>query len=479
MKDTTLELRRPSARIGGDITNAAPGSVQVRLGIDMIPVAYISMFPKSASAAETSLAPTNREIADILGEWQSYIFTDRSSPDVTIHMDDGAGGTLEMRGYVADPALVFGSGHVDAPTVVVHESAPLVGLNPAIYAAIGQEFLVSDDQIDETNVPLLISMVSRDMVEKWQTHKSSFSDPSPKEVMIRDKVAAVNDKLWPIWHQILANSSELDWPEIAKIDPYYRKNNINGWIYFMLRISQGNFMQTMLGIAQGFQGMFVPNLTPGMYGSLRRYDAAFTRNRKTLNIKPGTMQLNAGSRDLLPISHVLVMTTPKNWWLLESKDSNNNIPRPVVAGWPETPYAGAGLIRDDGPPWLNGDIEITKPEDLPEDRLDLDVYHRLKREADKKTIDEIATPMERICTAWARNIYFMESLRTATVSVQTPLDLKLEVGRVYTVMADGAALFKGLLTEVTHILATHPSPAAMSHLTFTHIQAGSFTLPNA
>lgn len=471
-------VRRPKATlIGTNGSNTPLGSIQLRMAINAIPMANVSFYT-GKSAAEAAQPLSSNEFFKLGASAQRAIFRARAAPDTTLNMDDGNGGTLAFKGYIVDPQLTYGTGQIDNSIGIIHESGPLASIDGSIYDKVPEEFLTPAKAPDAGRLDQRVSDLTKYMISAWKDSHNLDTTETAQEQMIRERVSSVNDRFWPIWYKILENSgADMDWPEILELQAAYRKSHVNGWILNTLRGGEGNFIQTMLSLAMGYRCNFVPRLAPGQYGLLRRADFGYNDStRLWLPNGAVTTRLNGGSRDLLPITHALVQTVPLQQFLERGPDGNGALSKPIVAAYPETVYLGGGLLRDGGPPWLGGDVAVATPANLPKGRLDLNTYGQLAQAAIKGTKEQVVLPMQRICSAWARDIYVMESLRTSTAFIQTPLDLTMEVGDWYQVEIDGSG-FHGLLSEVTHTLATHPSPNATTYMQFTHVETGDFKLP--
>lgn len=478
MSQDYVAVRQPSAHLFiSDGAPVAPAMIQLNIGINSIPVAEVSVFPRTRDASQQALRVSNRDFALNAGAVQERIFSNRLEPDASFTIFDGQDGVLTFKGFIASPSFGFAPGNVSNNLTLMHESAPVIGIDSSIYSYVDKAFMVPDPRITETNVASLVKALTQDLVRKWKIYRDSFIDPSAIERTIRSRTGDINDRLLPIWYKILDNSTQdMNWPELAEILEQYRVVHINGWIYQTLKGAQGNFFNNMSVLGQGFQSAFIPDLTPGQFGRFRRSDFAYD-NMKRLDVASTNIQLNAGNPNILPVSRAVVQTIPKQWWLVADKNGLGNVPRPIIAAYPETPVDGTGIFRDGGPPWLDADVEVERPLSLPPERLDLNVYTQQRQELTQKTTQKLQLPMQRICAAWARDIYVMESLRSSTASLTVPLDVSLTPGDWYTVTSGDAFLFIGQLAEVHHIVGTHPRPAAFSELTFTHVEAGGFQLP--
>ena len=93
--------------------------------------------------------------------------------------------------------------------------------------------------------------------------------------------------------------------------------------------------------------------------------------------------------------------------------------------------------------------------------------------------------MRKICKDVARNTYVYNSLKDSKATIETLVDVTWELGKRYTIKQPGSnsegssTLFSGWLFRVEHkIISNTSSPSASTVLTFSHVEANGFTLPN-
>jgi hypothetical protein len=153
--------------------------------------------------------------------------------------------------------------------------------------------------------------------------------------------------------------------------------------------------------------------------------------------------------------------------------------------WPETlPPAGQTNIIQ-MPVWLPADLY---PLDIPKTgkNLDFDANFQKVKTSQQEIADE-ALLVKKICLDIARLTYNDISLKFSSATINCPFDISWEIGKRYAIKqpstTSGASslLFSGFLCSVEHRVSSNPSGGggeAITQLTFSHVEANGFTLPN-
>ena len=97
----------------------------------------------------------------------------------------------------------------------------------------------------------------------------------------------------------------------------------------------------------------------------------------------------------------------------------------------------------------------------------------------KKVTDKLK---EKLLFRYAKNYYAYSALRNSTADVTIPIDLSLEVGKLYDLRTTAGNIGTGFLSQVTHHVKTTGSQksqgVAITSLRFTHVEFTGFSLPD-
>jgi hypothetical protein len=203
-------------------------------------------------------------------------------------------------------------------------------------------------------------------------------------------------------------------------------------------------------------------------------------NPESKDVNIVTLSMNPGPKDFLSVTAVAMRGLPD----LEPPVGQAVVPAGYnMITWPEElPAAGLTSVIQ-MPAWLPEDLF---PVEIPKNGTNLDANENLQKiEASQKEINDAVSLVEQVCKDVARLTYNYMALSQASAGIVCPLDVTWEVGKRYTVQqpnkdSDGKTeLFSGFLTQVTHRVNSSPaSPEAVTQLTFSHVEATGFTLPN-
>jgi hypothetical protein len=475
----STEVRFPSGRIeisGGGVDHYVSEGVQMTLAIGELPRAATILHQKR-HASEGALSYNNPQISRFIGTVQGNIFKERLTPDALVVIDDGNGHNLTMRGYQADPGFSYGRGVAGMSLTVVHESAVLSTFNPQIYGLLTRDYRFEDEDVASDVLSTRILKIQQSMLKQWQNRRKG-DDERPQDTIIYDGIHAVNQKLMPIWERVLEHTGTLlDWEQIKRFEEHIVPFNDN--IVEMLMRPSPDFFSTMMSLANAFQAVWVPDIRVGYVGRLIRRKLLF-ENPIDLRVQPIHIQYSAGAKRLLPISHAVVRMIGAAGHRASTK-GDGPTPVGVTGVWPETPYAGGGVINDPGPTWAYMGLPKTDkeiPADGGDGRLDLGVLQRRLVDFHEKRASTVEL-LDDICSDWAKDLYVWNALGSSTAYLKIPLNVTLKPGFTHNVRsADGTFLFRGLLQRVVHDVAGGQSPAASTSLVYSHIEAGRFSLPN-
>lgn len=478
MAESKTEVRFPKATATTPIDAAVVvSSMSMTLTVDTSPVVEFVTHPK-VDARQQAIAMSNIEAAQLVGRGQQSIFTARETPDTTITVEDGAGGVLQFVGYYSNPSYAFGFGSAGMRQSAIHESAAMDSIAPEIYSATnGNGSKVNSEPLVATSLADRISQIQKLLVKTWEEGKIT-EDVSDKEALIRDQLHAINLKLLPLWYKVLENSAEsMGWEEMENLSNP-QKEDLNEMLGASLMQQTESFFGIMLRLNSMFQTVWIPDMTPGNIGKYVRRRTLF-ENPVDIKITPINSRFSGGSSRLMPITHCVVQMPGMITWK-NTGEAEMLTPGPIVAGWPEVPYAGGRVIRDPGPPWLSS-IDLGAAETaLVNNRLDLGAYIAKRTETITDSLKDSVDTCLRIAQEWAKDVYNWAALSGAQASIDIPMDLTIRPGQYLNVTTKDGALFKGFVYSVRHDLVAGDSGSsgtATTNLNFTNVEATGFTLP--
>jgi len=415
-------------------------------------------------------------VSKLVGDIQTSIFKERLGPDAFVFMSDSTDNKLSMSGFQTDPGFAFSVGGAGLKIGVMHESGILSSYNPRIYSLLSSNWRIKEDEVKADSLSERILNVQKSIISQWGDRNKDGE--RERDTLIYEAIHEVNKKIFPIWETVLNNTGNgLDWEQMSRMDNGHLEQ-LNAVIAGSFFRNSGEFFGAMLAMANDYQATFVPDIDTRKYGK-------FVRNRDLLsnpidiNIEPVSMYYSAGSKKRLPISHAVVRLQGVSSWRDSTKGSGSSI-EGIAGVWPETPYAGGGMITDAGPPWAHiglpqGGKEIPEVGD---GRLDLDVLMRKQTDFKKGRVSTVEL-LDDVCSEWAKDRYIWGALGSSSAHIKLPLNLNLSPGVMHNVNSkNGVFLFRGLLHRVEHGVAGGQSPAAFTLLTYSHIEAGDFRLPN-
>ena len=492
----SVEIRSPraTARVNGE--SLPTSRIQVTIAVGGPPSASIRLH-KRVDAAQSATSVLSGEIAAKLGASQKQLFASKNGPDSVISMSDGAGNTLEFKGYVSSPTFSLVMGNVGFNYNLQHESAVLGAYRSSIYTnfiLIGGKWEVGNPvakylekigaEVNYPSVSRRIKKLHEMMLDNWS---SKMEGLDAYTIDVNQAIHALNERLKHYWFDILeASHDSTAWDSLGELTEADNKvvtgihNTINAYILAVLQRNTQNFYATIAELCSSFQMLWVPTLGAKAFGKFIRFKDVITDNAESKTIQVKSTSICAGNRNILPVTHAVVMG-PYAVNYLEGSP-NPNIGSQAVAVWPHTIYEGGQVFSDSGPPWIGPALmKDPDPSKANETKIKLDLSLCQSAHTNlADTIVKINDKKLKILEEWARNNYVFSSLSEATAEIPTLLDLSLQPGTCYRVLnGNGEYLFTGFLSQVTHIMETESQqPQVESVLVFTHVQASGFTFPH-
>jgi len=478
-----VEVRRPKVTIPGESTDSIEykATIPVSSSVAGCPSVRYSSHKSGGAKIEN---PTAKELIAKIAAAQTAMF--ESPTQNTITIEDGSGNTAMFEGYDTGPHHDIMFGGVNNGKSLVHRCARLLFLNTSIY--IPPEAKEGEDSSETAsavhvldaakNTCEALKIVLETVIEDSKINSSDDSDESKiRKKIHEDNLKILNEE----WYPVLDASTESG---IPAWEAAMNTKSIRMQIYNQIRLvylgGSSDFSSIMATFENLFQMKFVPGhmgTTPGKFipASAMLADA----EEKEVNIV--SLSMNPGPRKFLAPTGVAIRGLPPTEKPATGAAVSSAGTNMIV--WPEPlPTTGQTLVMQ-MPSWLPAD---TFPNFVVKGGKNLDFnanFQEIKGQESKKLIS--AFLIKRICSDIARLTYNDVSLQDAFASITCPLDVSWEIGKRYsikqpsTTSGDSSLLFSGFLRAVTHRVSSSPSKAeATTQLTFSHVEANGFTLPN-
>ena len=474
-----------SAKVDGKKIH--PTQVKIINAINTMAQASITYIHKTADANKKSTNVTAKDVFTAMAERQTKSFKDTpDSPGVVLSLQDAYDGSVNFKGNVSSPNYTFSSGDVMLTENVQPDYSSLNCMDLSIY----EQTVFNLDQVKAKDYPdtiaEIIKKVITDMVEKGDKQIKGIKDKIKKAAF--KKQHDINKKVIKFAEELLENSKEtIGWDGVIN-----ESNKSSVVTQIRQRVTEalkgktgGGFFNNILRVAEEFQCVYVPELDN--VGKLVNKKSLLT-DATTLTLHPVTLSVQAGSVGMFPVRAVIV-NQPVN-----SQDANTsaNIDRTkkanLAAMYPEDPAEGGTILSVLGPQWLPSalydiaKIEATteqgksKKKKLQKNKLDKDKAKGAKKVT--KSVKANFEDNEKVTEQWAETVYYWQALGQAYAIISTELNLKLQVGKRYTVKGDSGVLFSGILNSIEHTIHTSfKSSSAVSQLQFSHIVMASAKIP--
>lgn len=480
-----VEVRRPKVTIPGESTDSITyrATIPVSSSVDGCPSIRYSSHNAGGDRIEN---PTAKELIEKVAAAQTAMFETPTQNTITI--EDGSGNTVEFEGYDTGPHHDLMFGGVNNGKSLVHRCARLLFLNTSIYipppASDGQNLpptAAAVQVLDAAKNPCeALKIVLEKIIKDFLSITGAQADTP--ENQIRKKIHEDNLKILnEEWYPILNASAESG---IPAWESAMNSKPIRLQIYTQIRSvylgGTSDFSSIISTFENLFQMKFVPGhmgVTPGKFipASAMLSDA----EEKEVNIV--SLSMNPGPRKFLVPTAVAIRGLPPT--TLPPTGAAVPAAGPGMITWPEPlPPTGQTLVMQ-MPSWLPSDMF---PNFVVKGGKNLDFnanFDSIKELEAQKLLG--AFLVKRICSDIARLTYNDISLQDAFASITCPLDVSWEIGKRYsikqpsTTSGESSVLFSGFLRAVQHRVSSSPSKAeATTQLTFSHVEANGFTLPN-
>lgn len=464
-----------------------PTRIMLVSAINSTAQAAVTYIHKSANANKSATNLTSKEIFEAMGQRQTKSFKDTpDSPDVNIQLKDGYGGTAAFAGSVSSPNYLFSVGDVALTEDVQPDYAAINCMDLSIYESgpANYERVVAKDYAG-TLAELFKKAVEK-LVKNGEKYISSLEDATKKAAY--QKQHEINKKVQKFLIELIDNSKDtIGWDGILSGEKEEKQAIINAVVRRVVDTLKsktgGGFLNNILRLAEEFQCVYVPELDN--IGKLVNKKTLLTKT-ESLTVHPISLSAQAGSIGMFPVRGVIV-NQPENG---QGSSVASNIERVKNASsgaamYPKEPAAGGTILPVLGPQWLPGNYYSTaklnvtvdgKKKQLQKNSLPKDKAKDCKKI--NKSLKKRFENNEKIIEQWAETIYYWQALGQANATIQTELNLNVQVGKRYKVKGDSGTLFTGILASVDHAVDTNSKNCtALSRLSFSHIIMGSAKIP--
>jgi len=457
-------------------------TVTISASINSFPSATVK-FHKEKSGGKASNVLSSELISSLAG-FQRDMFKARTEPDLDLEIDDGNGGALHFKGYIANPGLVASYGDISADIKAIHTASVVEALNLSIYTAPGVPSNHAIKNVESASWSSRLSDITKELIKNWERAQN----PSDENTVVQREIHKQNGIPLKVWNAMLSSSVDSTTQKSLGSAPTHPgvNTNINDFLANTLLAVKPGFMGTMLSLNGALQMLYAPGMTEDDPGKFVLTQNLF-KDAKELRAEMNESGCSAGlgARSNLPLGQVLVMgvggsnfATEKARKVGRAPGIPTLIPKTVVR-YPKEGAAGGQLISVPLPPFLPSPVHTHDAPGLVRRVMNAEETAEQVQKSLEKTQAFVTGPFSDICRDYAHNIYIDLALSGAQFTINLPLDLTVRVGLYYNVSGPSASLFKGLLVRVVHTLSiSETNASASSSLTFSYVEMNGFSLPN-
>lgn len=485
----STSIRRPSISVNLGDSGVEVAEFNAVLSVNQPPSITVKVHSAGGDAVRSI---GSADMAQIVGQQQSKMFSERT-PDITVSADDGDKGSFSFKGFTTSVGNTIGR-DVGIVYGAVHQVAQLAELNTSIY----HMEKVPDKMADKHptgSIAARMKAVTERIVKNWveNTWYRSRLDP------IVLGIHAGNAALLEIWYKILGASDESTKLEGMDALDTVRSVQESIHMYMTSSLLRGteDFFQTIGGMGMDFQMLYIPPSDAEGSGTLAMMEGLMKKQAAAVVDESGTY-IACGSSDIRPPTHVIAKgsasITPSNpaWNFSNdvSKETTQVIDA-VYASYPEGLVSGGHVVNFTPPAWMPREIPTVAKDASDIKKIagskspgSLDVTKFLQNvEGRALLMEQIANEsLRKVMTSWLKQAYIDMALGSSVATITLPLSFKWEPGKFYKISSSGkkgGVICSGLLNKVQHNLAVKSGGmgSASTTLNFSHVEAGSFTLP--
>jgi hypothetical protein len=464
--------------------NDPPIQVTLVIGVAGLPECTVRTAVEYASGASINQI-TAGFTSSRATQLQKALDGSRTSPDSTITMKDGRGGSLTFKGYLASFGVNVSRYAAYAEYKVIHESAPLSAFRMDAYKSRQYETKKVEDMKDVITGGAPAVMIQNVINKLIARDEPKVKEESKDRSVIRQKLKAINKPLIPILEKILKNS-DYELEGLAGIlsgkDTYASQETVRRQLYTliaqMLNAPTSDFFEVLNLLQEEFQMLWVPSVKPGEYGKfIGQNEQHPDKVKGSVSVEGTGLNIQGGSTYILPVKGTMLAGTYPN------TDTKDTTPDPdkydnVVLIYPESAeeFKGGRMTTTQGPVWLPTYLGTPQKKEKPPTSNQTKEGVSLSKAKEttvslKSTVDNFASgSVTTILENWTKNAYMRDSLQN-TSTLHTLLDLTIEPGKAVNVTAGGSRLFTGFLSQVSHDLAIDgDNGSAQTVLNFSHVR---------
>jgi hypothetical protein len=468
-------------RIGKDNFADSATSLVVNAGLDGVPTMQIDAQPPipGADVRVLDAAEALSFYTEMAASAQAYAFSRTAAePDTTARFKAGRG-EIEFKGYFSGSLPKMGVSEAGYGVAISGAESVLSMLDFTAYQVLPvrkDTFLEAAVGGQVTSWKQMMLQILKVLVSEGRStlNLDSFSAKELERSLERNKVAL------PFLFSIIERSETpfLDRVLEASAGPsgeYPSMRALAAWVGMTaLSVGQGGAWGWLMAQARAWGLHYVPEL--GGVGKLVEASALLDQEPKKMEVDAQQLDTAFVMSGILPTTRIVVMYTSEQ----KMPDSIElpNTQQNIVGAWPEDglPVAGT-VIPIPPPPWMEA-LQSAPPPLRSENGFDFRTLSSWDAELVKAS-GFGAERISQILSWWARTAYRWDSLIQSTADITgMPLDGKFTVGQMLTVTAGGGKPVTGLVSRVSHTLASSESGGmASTSLGLTHCRFGDFLPP--
>lgn len=457
--------------------------VRIDVGINTAPTATLQMGMKPHKEVSEPLAS---EILAEIRKHQQKRLSGLATPDVTIDVKDGMGGTYSMTGYLASPCLEISTANIGYQANILDAVSILDGLDLSIYNQAVDSFRQDEKPVDlpepTGDVCKLILDITDILVSKFGSAITQEQDSIKQEIIqMQHAVNTASNGPLEVWKSILSNSKVQhdSWTDMISKNQNAGKH-ISEKVVTMLCAKSSGFWNIANTLMSAFQMFYRPDISGFGYGE-------FVNNKEKVENPDGNLDLHIvnlnvrdGSSRILQIGGV-IMESGSAAESFRSDEKPGQKTRSCAGHYPEKIKPGyihneippIWLVDAKGVPVMGSEIDQKKntPPSKDGPNLDLNEYSS-RREEGVKHLEETETArgdvMSELCKYMFKDLQLVDSV----ISARIPIDLKIEVGKRKTIKLGDAGTVKGFISSVSHSIDLRQGKEldSYSQVTITHVE---------
>lgn len=491
----TLTFLTPAASLTWPDGPVSPDFVSVEANMNRhLRVKFTAFSGEKASEGVTPVLASGA--AELMGRCQRIAFTSRSTPDCSVTLEDGRGGTLDCEGFLASPSYQMDRRQIRPLFEFVGASSVMESLKLDIYtprfsgkdgesAPLSTGRMMVQDEVKDPNLANRLSSLTDKLVRRWLDNRAT-ENASSLSAALKDQRHASN-MAGPLdaWKRLLANSAgDLDneWLPRMADNPAFN-SGFNNELVAILRGMNGGFGNVLASLMGAFQMVMVPSRDGGP-GRLIYLDEMLFGEPEDLVLSSDSVFLAGGDgSDLLPVQQVLMRGIPVMATMLTRDRGAGFVAGEgmVVGGFPAEGVQATGGVEFVSAPfylekimsWFSTkDPEGSGPASYEKLKAGMDRLVKLGRSYRDSMVNKMVTD-------YCRCAYVDRALGASSSSITMPADLSLWPGKRYRVRNPaGDELFTGFLSGVNHnFVRGRGIGNASTTLNFGHITFTGFSLP--